>query len=190
MLTSIAIGVVVFVTSFTFFLYVLKAGPFKKEDKVAEHMKDGSDHMARAMADLVLDGVTDKLQTIAEYDDLAYRKGQMDGHIVELKAEIKALTKDKTVIEDDFKRQRRELEHEVGLREKQLEHELQTGQERADLAAEKKILAAEKGFNEKALAQAKAAFDKQLESSEKSVERLAKLVPNLEASLKVVRKDG
>ena len=39
MLTSIAIGVVVFVTSFTFFLYVLKAGPFKKEDKVAALLK-------------------------------------------------------------------------------------------------------------------------------------------------------
>ena len=47
-----------------FVIFLMKKGLFEK-DKNAERMQDGADYATRVMADLVVDGIAEKLQTIA-----------------------------------------------------------------------------------------------------------------------------
>ena len=74
--------------------------------------------------------------------EIAVLQGQLDalGDVVALRTEVESLKIERSRIEEEFARERREIEHKLGLEKKRQESDLETAIQKADLDAREKWL--------------------------------------------------
>ncbi|KKM76529.1 hypothetical protein LCGC14_1379220 [marine sediment metagenome] len=141
-------------------------------------VQDAQDAAVNALAQQVVLDLGEKLDTLKEFDTLATRKAQLE-------VEVGNLTVEKADAEHGFARMQRELEHAAGLMRKELDAELERVKAQVGLDADKKVLAAERRYSQETMEAREKAFDQQLARTDEITERLFKLVPNIEARLRL-----
>ena len=146
--------------------------------KKRQPVNAAADVVTEEIAKQVVSELAEKLDALKNYDKMIERRTQLETELIELR-------KQRDTIQETFDRKQRELEHAAGLARNQLEAELEHGRIKADLDAQKKVIDAERKYNEQALAAQKESFDKQMERTQEITEQLFKLVPNIEARLRL-----
>jgi chromosome segregation ATPase len=118
----------------------------------------------------------EKLDALKDFDQLATRKAQLE-------VEVGALKQQRAEIEAVFIRKQADLEHRAGLQERQRDQEIVEAKGKAELAADRRVLEAERGFVKERMEAQQTAFDERVKAMREVTEKLFDLVPDLKAKL-------
>jgi hypothetical protein len=138
----------------------------------------GLERAFEGFGDRVVSDLASRFESLRDLDRLSARK-------LELEAEVAALWAEKADIEKAFAQRRRDLEHEMGLQKKEMDAALERGQKTADLEADRKVLEAERKFNDDVLQAKEAAFKEQVADLREIADRMFQLVPDMKGRIEL-----